>query len=89
MTLPDWTTDTPTKPGIYWVTDAPVLRALGLKKVDLVKVFYIQEYREYDTEPTLCVGIRGWNESIESFTLRHGHKSKKPRWIGPMEAPDA
>jgi hypothetical protein len=84
----DWTNAIPTKPGIYWVTDAPVLRNLGMKKVDLVKVFWVEEYMEYDKAPTLCVGVRGWYECLIGFVSR-SPDFRKPRWIGPMEVPDA
>ena len=81
----EYTETYPTEPGMYWLKDALVMRNLGVRLPGLVKVFYVQEYEEYDTEPTLCVGVRGWNESIKSFKWRH--KSVQPKWIGPVEVP--
>lgn len=81
-----FTTQLPTKPGKYWVRNAPVMQGLGLNRIDIMEVFFIEEYIEHQRGKTLCVGIRGWFESIEDFISRE--KKRPPEWSGPLTPPE-
>jgi hypothetical protein len=59
---------------------------LGLKRTDIMDVFWVEEYEEHQKGKTLCVGIRGWDESIESFVTRY--KDVHPEWCGPLTPPE-
>jgi hypothetical protein len=82
-----FTTQLPTKPGKYWVRNAPVMQGLGLKKTDIMDVFWIRGYNEErdKDDRTLCVGIRGWDESISEFIARD---KIHPEWCGPLTPPE-
>jgi hypothetical protein len=62
------------------------MQGLGLHKTDIMEVFWVKEYEEYDKGSTLCVGIHNWYESLKSFATRY--KNVHPEWCGPLMPPE-